>query len=322
MTSRFSHKTLITGLVAVLLIPAAAGAREPAQAPAGEGVPVQITVTAQGKHRKQEVPPLPKEDFLIYQARERRPVLSAVLQQGENGPLDFYVLIDEAISNSVTLNYRALSAFLRQLPPGTRVGVLYGLNGAANPGIEATTNREAAIKALRLPLGRIGAGGGFFLSIADLAKRIPVDPARRRAVLLLSSGIDLYRGVTDTTPSLNPDLGMAIDYLNRNNVTVYSIYVSPVGHFSTSLFLVANGQSCLAYLGDATGGEAFFVGLNTPVNFTPLLDDLSWHLRHQYLVTFLAKPRKKAGLEDLRVTTEVNGVELRGPSQVYAPAEQ
>jgi hypothetical protein len=322
MKPPYSHGKALFGLAAALLLPGMSGLSAHAQSTA-DGAPVTITVTAEGKHDKQrDLPTLQKEDFLVYQARERRPVLSAVLQRGQDAPLDLYVLIDEAISESVTLNYKTLSAFIRELPADTRVGILYGLNGAANPGIEPTSDHEAAIKALRLPLGRIGAGGGFFLSIADLAKRAPVDPKRRRAVLLLSSGIDLFRGFSNTTPGLNPDLAMAIDYLNRNNITVYSIYVSPVGHFSTSSFLVGNGQSCLAYLGDATGGEAFFQGLSTPVDFTPLLEDLSWHLRHQYLVTFVAKPRKKAGLEDLRVTTEVSGIELRAPSQVYAPAQQ
>lgn len=321
MTRRFSHSSLLAGLAAVLVLPVAAGARG-SQARADDGVPVRITVTAQGKHGKEEAPKLQKEDFLVYQGRERRPVLEAVLQRDREAPLDFYLLIDENVSEAVTLNYKALSSFLRALPEGTRIGIFYGLNGAANPGLEPTTDREAAIKALRIPLGRIGAGGGFFLSIEDLGKRMPADPARRHAVLLLSSGIDLYRGFTDTTPSLNPDLGAAIDALNRKNATVYSIYISPATHFGTSSFLVGNGQSCLSYLGDATGGEAFFQGLNTPVDFTPLLDDLTWHLRHQYMVTFLAKPRKKAGLEDLHVTTEVNGVELRGPGQVFAPAEQ
>jgi hypothetical protein len=115
---------------------------------------------------------------------------------------------------------------------------------------------------------------------------------------------------------------MAIDYLNRNNIVAYSIYADPVGHFRRSFFLVTNGQSCLSRLTDEAGGEAFFVGNNTPVDFQPLLADLTRHLRHQYLVTFDAKPRKKSGLEDVRVITEAPGVEVRGPAQVYVPGEK
>ena len=320
MITQLHPRAILLGLAVLLVLPVASSAAASQSSPA-EGAPVGITVTAEMKHNKGDVPNLQKEDFMVYQGRERRPVLSAVLQGEQNSPLDFYVLIDENTSQSISLDYKSLSAFLRELPADSRVGVFYALNGSANPGLEPTTDHEAAIKALRLPLGRIGAGGGFFLSLEDLAKRMPFDPGRRRAVLLLSSGIDLYRGFTDTTPGLNPDLAVAVDHLNRNNITVYSIYVSPAGFFSPSSFLVGNGQSCLTYLGEATGGEAFFQGFETPVNMTPLLDDLGARLRNQYLVTFVAKPRKKAGLEDLHVKTEVNGVELRGPTQVYAPAE-
>jgi len=322
MTLKSSHRKLLFGVAAALVLPVATGLTAKAQAAAGEGVPVRITVTAEAKHDKGEVPNVPKEDFLVYQAKERRPVLSAVLQQGAADKLDLYVLVDEAISNDVSLNYKDLKAFIRELPASARVGVLYALNGSGNPGVELTTDHEAALKALRLPLGRIGAGGGVYLAVADLAKKFPVVPDRRRAILLLSSGIDLYRGYSETWASVNPDLTTAIDYLNRNDVVAYTIYVDPVGHFGRSLYLVTNGQSCLSRLTAEAGGESFFVGLNTPVDFQPLLADLTRHLRHQYLVTFAAKPRNKAGLEDVRVTTEASGIELHGPAQVFVPAAQ
>jgi len=322
MKREFSHKKLLLGAAVAMLLPPAANAAANPQAPTGEGVPVSITVTAEMKHGKGEVPNLAKEDFLVYQAKERRPVLSAVLQTGANDKLDFYVLVDEAVEERVSLNYRDLKTFISELPASARVGVVYALNGSANPGVPLTTDHEAAIKGLRLPLGRIGAGGGIYLALADLAKNFPVEPGRRRAVLLLSSGIDLYRGYSETWASVNPDLSMAIDYLNRNGVVAYSIYADPAGHFARSLFLITNGQSCLSRLTDEAGGEAYFVGMSTPVDFQPLLADLTRHLNHQYLVTFSAKPRKKAGLEDLRVTTEASGVEVRGPAQVYVPAEK
>jgi hypothetical protein len=322
MKHRFSHKKLVLGVAAAMLFPAAANAAAKPQTPAGEGVPVSITVTAEMKHGKGEVPNLAKEDFLVYQGKERRPVLSAVLQTGANDKLDFYVLVDEAIDDRVSLNYKDVKAFISGLPASARVGVLYALNGSANPGVPLTTDHEAAIKGLRLPLGRIAEGGGVYLALEDLAKNFPVEPGRRRVVLLLSSGIDLYRGYSDTWATVNPDLSTAIDYLNRNGVVAYSIYVDPAGHFARSMFLVTNGQSCLSRLGDEAGGEAYFVGLGTPVDFQPMLEDLGRHLNHQYLVTFRAKPRKKAGLENLRVTTEASGVEMRGPAQVYVPAEK
>lgn len=309
---------LALALLTIAFCTAAAAQQQPADA----GAPVRITVTVASHEKGLEPPPLSKADFLIYQGRDRRRVLESVRQSGDNNKLDFYILIDEAIQSDVTLNYRELGNFVRELPASARVGVLYALNGTVQIPQDLTDDREAALKALRIPLGRIGAGGGIYLSLADLAKRLPPSPDRRRAILFLSSGIDLFRGVRDTSPGLNPDLDVAIGRLNRSGITVYPIYVSPAAHFGGSLFLVSNGQSCLARLADETGGEAYFQGFGSPVDMKPFLNDLSRHLSNQYLVTFAAKPGKKSGYVSIRVHTELSGVEVTGPSTVFVPAEK
>src|ERR1700722_16987938 len=56
--------------------------------------------------------------------------------------------------------------------------------------------------------------------------------------------------------------------------------------------------------------QAYFLGFETPVSFAPNLQDLSRRLNHQCLLTFLAKPEKKPGLQRVRVRTEVPNVEL------------
>jgi len=291
------------------------------QAPAAEGVPVRITVTAVAREKGQEPPSLSKQDFLIYQNHNRRPVLDAVRASGDSNKLDLYILIDEAIQGDVTLDYREIGEFVHELPASARVGVLYAQNGTVKVQQGLTDDRDAALKGLRIPLGRIGAGGGVYLSLADVPKRLPPSPERRTAVLFLSSGIDLYRGVRLSDPMENPDLDTAIKLMNRNGFTVYPIYISPVAHFSRSLFLVANGQSCLSHLAYETGGEAFFEGFSTPVSMKPFLEEIGHHLNNQYVVTFSAKPGKKSGYEPIRVHTELSGVEVTGPTSVYVPVK-
>jgi hypothetical protein len=44
-------------------------------------------------------------------------------------------------------------------------------------------------------------------------------------------------------------------------------------------------------------------------------------LNHQYLLSFLAKPEKKAGLRRVKVTTEVSNAEIVAAENVYVPAE-
>ena len=304
------------------LLAAASAAVAAQQAPAAEGVPVRITVTAAAKAKGQEPPALTKDDILIYQNHDRRRVLESVRQTGPADKLDLYILVDEAIDSDVTLNYRDIGNFVHELPASARVGVLFALNGTVSIPQDLTDNRDAALKALRIPYGRVRAGGGVFLSLADLAKRLPPSPDRRRAILFLSSGIDLFRGFQDTYPGLNPDLDVAISRLNRSGITVYPIYVTPAAHFARSLFLVSNGQSCLSRLADETGGEAYFQGFQTPISMKPFLEDMARHLGDQYLVTFVAKPGKKSGYERIRVSTELSGVEVTGPARVYVPAAQ
>jgi len=58
----------------------------------------------------------------------------------------------------------------------------------------------------------------------------------------------------------------------------------------------------------------------SPVNFVPYLDDLTHRLSHQYLLAFLAKPQKKAGLRQVKVMTEMPNAELVAADRVYVPA--
>ena len=319
MNATFSHRTFLLGFAGAVVLSAAGAAGARAQSSVQQGVPASVIVTVTGRERE-EPPPMQKDDFLVYQGKDRRPVLSAVPQTGADNKIDFYVVVDDTSENQLALRYPEISSFLRELPGPSQFAVLYARNGTVIVGQELTADREAAIKKLRLPIGRIGATGGIYLSVVDVAKRIQLSPGRRAAILLLSNGIDTFRGVRASTPGLNPDLDAAVSAAQRKGIIVYSIYVAPSSHFYRSLFLVNNGQACLARLGDETGGEAYFSGTITPINMQPFLDELARHLGHQYVVTFAAQPVKKTGLYPIKVRTEVSGAEVDAPSNALIPA--
>jgi len=69
-----------------------------------------------------------------------------------------------------------------------------------------TNDHELAAKALRLPLGSNGAFGSPYLALLDLMKRWPAS-ADRHSILLISSGIDYFRGGFDLR---SPDLDSTI----------------------------------------------------------------------------------------------------------------
>ncbi|HSC78251.1 MAG TPA: hypothetical protein VLB32_06785 [Candidatus Acidoferrales bacterium] len=305
---------LVIGVIAALVAPLGGMAQS-----AASGVPVKVTVTAVG-HKGADPASVAKEDVQVRQKNERRSVVSWVPAQGQQAGLDLIILVDDALDSSVGIQLDPLAKFIRSLPPTTRVAVAYARNGNALLQQNLTDDHEAAAKALRITLGNPGAGGSPYLSLIDLLNRIPPG-SNRRAVLFISDGIDLFRGVSGSSPGSNFDLQRAIDRAQRVNTQVFTLFASGAGRLRRNSFLVGNGQSSLSRLAAETGGDSFFQGFGTPVSFEPFLDDLKDMLEHQYVLTFTAKPGSKSGHQPLRVTTEVPNVELIAPQRVWVPAE-
>jgi hypothetical protein len=116
-------------------------------------------------------------------------------------------------------------------------------------------------------------------------------------------------------------LAAAIEDAQRAGVVVFTLYSPGVGHFGHSYWQTYWGQLYMAQLSDKTGGEAYYFGFNgPPVAFAPYLDNLTHRLTHQYLLTFIPKPEKKAGYQKVKLATEVQGVDLVSAEEVYVPA--
>jgi hypothetical protein len=71
-----------------------------------------------------------------------------------------------------------------------------------------------------------------------------------------------------------------------------------------------------------TGGESYINGIQMPVSFSPFLEDLSARFEHQFKLGFIAKPEKKAGMQSVKLRTEVPDVELVSADKVYVPAAE
>ena len=77
------------------------------------------------------------------------------------------------------------------------------------------------------------------------------------------------------------------------------------------------GNREIAVLGEI---ESHYLGFGAPVSFAPYLDDLNHRLTRQYLLTFLAKPERKAGFQQFKLRTEVPNAELVAADRVYVRA--
>jgi len=304
--------TIVLALTA--LVYGSTSLKSPGATPVGT-VPLHVVVTAE-PHRGDEVPPISREDVIVTVGKERAPVTDWFPYQGSRAGLEFFVLLDDATYTSLGAQLEDLRRFILAQPPTTAIGVGYMRDGTVDIVQNLTTEHAQAAKAIRLPMGYIGAMASPYLSIGDLIKRWP-ESQNRRELLVISDGIDRFGGVGPA----NPYVETAVEQAERAGVIIYAIYATGVGHYGHSFWRFNWGQNYLSEVASETGGEAYFQGFDTPISFTPFLEDLARRLNHQYHLEFGAKPEKKAGFQKLRLKTEVSNVELVAADKVYVPAQ-
>lgn len=276
------------------------------QTPSAGGVPSHIVVTVEPKHGN-EAPAIRQEDVMVFEGRDRDTVTGWTPLKGDHAGLELFVLIDDELSTMVGNQLDDIRKFINQQPASTKVGVAYMQNGIARVLQDPTSDHDRAAKALRLPMGVSGANSSPYFALSDLVKKWP-QSNERRAVLMVSDGIDRYYGTGDLQ---DPYLEAAIDEAAKAGIIVSAIYSPGAGHFGHSYWQNYWGQIYLSELADRTGGEAYYIGFTgAPVTFTPYLDDLNRRLGNQYLLEFLAKPPKKAAWAQIRLRTEVPNVDL------------
>jgi len=273
-----------------------------------------VTVEA---HHGTNVPVINREDVMVYEGRDRDKVIDWVPAQGDHAGLEIFVLLDDGSSASLGTQLEKIRKFINAQPASTKIGVAYMQDGVARIEQNLTTDHALAAKALRLPLGMSGVNGSPYFSLSDLIKKWPESQSRRE-VFMATDGIDrLY----DSADLLDPYLATAIEDAQKAGVLVYAIYTPGVGHYSHSYWRSYWGQLYLAQLTDETGGESYYIGFTgSPVAFAPFLEDAANRWNHQFLLTFLAKPEKKAGLRSVKLRTEVPNAELVSAEKVYVPA--
>ena len=275
--------------------------------------PVTTTVTAVGK--KNSAPaPVKKEDVELYSGKERLQV--ADWRRGET--LFLAVLIDDSLDQNIASQWSDLREFFLAQPPTTYIGVFYGRNGTAMLAQDFTKDHELAGKALRIPLGGFGAFSSPYLSLQDLIKRLPGD-GQRRSIVVISSGIDYFRGNFGPT---SPDLDSTIERAQKSNVNVWTLYAPDSGHRGRGFFRASRGQAELSQLSEETGAESYYLGTGEPVTLKSYFEEIATHLNNQYLLSFEGSGGKKGRFERVRVHTELPGVEFMNASLAFLPKSQ
>src|SRR4029078_6999246 len=165
-------------------------------------------------------------DFTISEDGQPQTILS-IRAMGTNSPINLLVLIQDDVVSSVSLEVKPLAEFIRKLPRGSRGSVGYMRTGSLQGRQKFTSDLERAARSLRCPLGVSSAAPyNPYVELIDALKRFDSQPAGRRAVLMVSDGVDVSRGFYSSFQSV--DLERAIAEAQRRAVAVYAFFAPTV----------------------------------------------------------------------------------------------
>ncbi|MGB0034697.1 MAG: hypothetical protein WBP79_04390 [Candidatus Acidiferrales bacterium] len=311
MSRRFYGFVLL--LIPTVILGSALSVFAQEKASSAETVPITTVVTVLGP-KFTPPPAIGKEDVIVHEAKNRLNVTGWIPAQGDKAGLELAIVIDDSSSTDLGLQLSDLTTFIKSQPKTAGIGLFYASNGTVQAASQFNTDHEAVAKSLRLPFGVGGGISSVYLSVMDLMSRWPAT-GMRREILLIADGIDRFRGDIPTST----DVQSTMDRAQKAGIMIHTLYVTGVGRASRNMFRINLGQSNLSRIADATGGEAFFQGTQTPISFGPYLQQLEMVLKNQFLLTFsIPRSKKPKGeLRPIRVRTEQHNVEISAAEKVF-----
>jgi VWFA-related protein len=298
---------LLLASAAVSLLPATLALGQDGRS-RGSAKPITVPVTIRLRNSK------PVEmrivDYLLREDGEMQTILST--RSPNESPMTLAILMQDDLVSSVSVEARGIANFVRDQPGGSRVMVAYIRQGTLDVRRKFTNELQRAAESVR-PMQGLASTSPFnpYVEIIEGLKRFDSQPLGRRAMIVVTDGVDVSRGIDSSSPSQSIDLQRAITEAQRRSVAVYSIFVPAAAAVSSSVN--SNGQSCLERLSNETGGKAFFQGLGAPVSFDPFLKEIDTLLRRQVALTYLSTHTNK-GFHKLDIKPLEKDVEIRHPA--------
>jgi VWFA-related protein len=243
---------------------------------------------------------LGREDFTVYDGDEPRPITDF---QIDPMPVSVALLIDT--SGSMTVGPKLRTAreagrlFLSTVEAGKDEAALFAFDSRLQELRPFTTKLDH----VRGSLEALEAFGttSLYDAIADTGKRLAERPGARRAIMVVTDGIDTSSRLTAAEVS---GLASSID------VPVYVLAtVAPVDRVDEAA-APEKTSGDLRDLARWTGGELFLV--HSPAETTEAIQQVVTELRHQYLLAI--EPREEKGWHRLVVRTRHEGLSVRARS--------
>lgn len=296
---------------ALVLSGSMAGWSEAASTP-GQGEAIVTVIPKKGHER---VTDISAQDVQLKINGKVTKVASWVPMRGANDDMEMVLLIDSSARNSLGQQINDIANFIKSVPANAKFALAYMDNGQAMLTGPLSTDHARALQSLHLPGGLPGSSGGPYFALSDLAHRWPSnDPLARRIVVMITDGVDIYNPRFDPQ---DPYILAAITDAIRAHLVVYSIYWHDMGRFDNMQYFNDSGQSLLAEVTQATGGDAFWMGTGEPVSFQPFFEDLSWRLQNQYRLNFYSELKDKPEIRSMNVKVGGAAIKVYAPQQVY-----
>jgi len=275
----------------------------------------QIIVTVLPKHEGDQAPNVSARDMTVKVNGKDSKVTSLEALKGAKDPVELVVLLDGSARTSLGRQLDDITQFVKTLPPNIRSTIGYMQNGVTALSGPLTTDHEAVLRGLHIPVGSAGSNGSPFFCISDLAKRWPSqDRESRREVLMVTDGVDEYNRRFDPD---DPYLQAAIADSVRAHLVVYSIYWRNQGRADNTQYENNAGQNLLQEITQATGGKSFWEGTGNPVSFQPYLEELTRRFQNQYELSFVTTLKGKPEVDSLKLKFKAPGAEVDAPQQVF-----
>lgn len=230
--------------------------------------------------------------------------------------LELVIMIDSGARVSLGLQMNDIKDFINHLPPNAKVSIGYMENGITRLSGPLTSDHQAALKGLHIPVGIVGENAGAYFCLSDLAKHWPSnDPGARREVVMITDGIDYYQPHFDPE---DPYMEASITDSVRAGITVYSIFWENKGFMDRSMYGNNTGQNLLMEVTQATGGNSYWQGFGNPVSFQPYFKDLLRRFQNQYELSFTAPMSKNhSHVENMKLNAKDAKGKVVAPQQVY-----
>src|SRR6266849_372606 len=189
----------------------------------GRGAAKPVTVPVTIRLRDSKPVEMRFVDYLLREDGEMQVILSARLPS--ESPMTLAILIQDDLASSVSSDFKRIADFVRNQPGGSRVMIGYIRTGSLEVRRKFTNELDKAASSVRPP-PCLASAGPFnpYVEIIEALRRFDSQPLGRRALIVVSDGLDVSRGADSSAPGQSLDLERAITQAQRRSVAIYSIY--------------------------------------------------------------------------------------------------